>query len=203
MNIRGIEVALHEDEMLSNHIRETRDFFEADILDYIKEHYPQQKTIVDVGANIGNHSIYFANFLKYEAILCFEPVPENFDLLVKNMTRYSGIGMTGYALSNKAGTLRMRPNRENMGASQVDENGSLETQCYPLDWFSLQDVTLLKIDVEWHEPEVLSGAQDTIWRSHPLILIEDIENRYGHLLPDYTLEAGWPQHSTYLYKWRH
>lgn len=59
----------------------------------------------------------------------------------------------------------------------------------------------MKIDVEGHEPFVLAGANKTIKRCHPLILIEDKDMQYNKLLPGYVLEKGWPKHQTYLYKW--
>jgi FkbM family methyltransferase len=201
LKIRGIEINLHPDEALSNHIRRERDFFEADILDYLRDFHGAQKVIVDAGANIGNHAVYFANFLKYDSILCFEPLPDNFRLLELNLA-YPNIELHQLALSDNKATLKMAPNKGNMGASRIYENGSIEIGAITLDSLNLQNVTLLKIDVEGYEPLVLEGAKDTISRCHPLILIEDGNSTYANLLPtNYVLEKSWPKHKTYLYKW--
>jgi FkbM family methyltransferase len=193
---------LHHDEALSDHIRATGDFFEAEILDYIRDKYPDHRTIVDIGANIGNHSVYFANFLKYEAILAFEPLAENFELLKRNLVKYEGIGAVQNAVGNYTGVAHMTKNISNMGAGEIQENGEIPVPIIALDRIGLQDVTLMKIDVEWYEPQVLEGAQDTIFKCKPLILIEDANNAYGPLLPDYELIKAWPHHKTYLYGWK-
>lgn len=200
MKIRGIEIQLHPNEALSNHIRRENDFFEADILDYLRDHHQAQKVIVDVGANIGNHTLYFANFLKYEKIVSFEPLPANFEILEANLP-YFNIELHQLALSDKKTALKMTPNVGNMGASRIDGQGGIEVEAITLDSLNLKNVTLIKIDVENHEPLVLEGAKDTILRCHPLILIEDWNYSYGNLFPDYVLEKSWPKHRTYLYCW--
>lgn len=199
-SVRGINLCLHEHEQLSNHIRRENDFFEANILDYIKEKYPVQKTIVDAGANIGNHTSYFANFLKYASIVCFEPIPDNFRLLEEN-SNYPNIKLYQSALSNKQETLKMSPNHRNMGASRVNRNGVVDVEAVALDSLNLQDVSLLKIDVEDSEVYVLEGAKETIRRCHPRILLEDKDGKYGKLLTGYVLEKAWPDQCTYLYSW--
>lgn len=200
--IRGVELELHpEGEALSDHIRVKNEFFECETLDYIKDNFPHQGTIVDIGANIGNHSAYFANFLEYRQILAFEPVPANYILLVKNCAYYRSFYPFKFGITNQEKPLRIEPNRSNMGASEVSAEGSLEVIGLPLDRFGLYDVTLMKIDVEWHEPEVLQGAYATIQKNRPMILIEDAKEEYGKLLPDYQLLKAWPEHRTYLYKW--
>jgi len=198
--IRGIEINLHPNERLSNYHRQTHDFFEPELLDFIRKQHNKQKVIVDVGANIGNHAIYFANFLKYEELICFEPIPDNFELLKQNLS-YPNIKLFQLALSDKETTIKMTPNSRNMGASKVEVDGTVDIEAITLDSLNLKDVTLLKIDVERHEPFVLAGAKKTIDRCHPLILIEDRYLRYEKLLPGYVLEKGWPQYMTYLYKW--
>ena len=48
----------------------------------------------------------------------------------------------------------------------------MEVACKPLDYYGLEDVGFLKIDVEGHELAVLRGATETISRSYPSILVE-------------------------------
>ena len=42
----------------------------------------------------------------------------------------------------------------------------------PLDSFAFDDVSFMKVDVEGHELELLTGAQQTIRRNRPVVLIE-------------------------------
>ena len=52
----------------------------------------------------------------------------------------------------------------------------LRMHAFPLDSLSLRDVTLLHIDVEGHESEVLRGAVKTIKQSRPIIISEGYTN---------------------------
>jgi FkbM family methyltransferase len=202
LKVRGIDLEIHENEDLSNHIRREQDFFEAPILDWLKIYAPKQKTILDIGANIGNHSVYFANYFDYESIISFEPIPANYELLKKNMAPYDRIGLSNFAVSSSTmGNLLMVWKRDNYGASNINEGGYIKVMSVSIDRLMFTDVTLMKIDVEGHEPEVIEGANETIIRCRPLILIEDWKQEYGALLPYHKMVQGWPEHATYLYEW--
>ena len=200
--IRGVNLKLHpEGEALSDHIRRENDFFESHILDFIRDNFPVHGTILDVGANVGNHSAYFANFLKYRQILAFEPIPDNYILLVQNCAFYRAFYPFKFAISNQEQLIHLTPNKANMGASMVTPDGEIEVIAIPLDLLNLYDCTLIKLDVEYHEPKVLLGAYKTIEKNKPLILIEDSAEEYAKLLPDYDCIQGWDEDRTYLYKW--
>lgn len=202
MRIRDVEIHLHENEDLSNHIRRESDFFEAPILDYLAINYNEQKIILDIGANIGNHTLYFAKYLKASTIFAFEPLEENFKLLVQNCAPYKNVFPIRVALGRNYSVSLMQPDRRNMGASHMAPNGIIEVPVMPLDHFAFGErVTLIKIDVEGFEPSVLDGAYDTINTWHPDILIEDWDQEYAKYLPGYVLEKAWPEHQTYLYRW--
>lgn len=203
--LRGIELELHEDEDFSNAIRRDGDFYEADILDYLRDNFNKHDLIIDAGANIGNHTVYFLNFLKSNGIIAFEPWEENFNLLRKN-AKSGNVIFLPYALSNKSGFLNFSPNRQNAGAGEINPEGNERVYAVTLDealQFVENKVTLLKIDVEWHEPQLIEGAIETIEMDHPLILIEDSALSYHEILEPlgYKLYKEWPHHNTYLWKW--
>lgn len=197
VTIRGIELELQErPELLSAHIFNTKDFYESEALDFIRDNYPIHKTIIDVGANIGNHAVYFANFLLYERIVCFEPQPQSFKVLERNIAPYPNTKAYEAAIGNFKGEIGFITNNTNMGASSVHKTGSIIVPIFPLDTYEYLDVTLLKIDVEHYEQFVIFGALDTISRDHPLILIEGVLG-----IADYVLvkDFGW---ETRLYEWK-
>lgn len=208
--LRSIPFYTHDDEDLSNAIRRNGDFWEGDILDYIRDTFPVQKVVLDIGANIGNHTVYFATYLQeYTKIIAFEPLLRNYEILKKNTERFdrSKVFLYQQGLSDSPAWMSIHANVGNLGASEMtlnpeytDERVFTNTVDEMSQWF--HPVTLMKIDVEWWEPQVLRGAQETIQRDHPLILIEDSEKKYGSLLPDYELLMAWDHHRTYLYKWR-
>lgn len=205
MLVRGVELALHPPgEALSDHIRRENDFFEAELLDFIIDRFPVQRTVIDVGANIGNHTVFFATFLQfYDTIVAFEPVPDNFNLLAQNINGYNGVKAFNYALSDKTRRVKMHVNPQNMGASQITDTGELEIDAYSLDRLYFKNVSLLKIDAEEYEPQILDGAQDTIVRCKPLIIIEDWYEKYKELLPDkYECIKAWEVGKTFVYEWK-
>lgn len=200
IELRGVPMNLHpEGEGVSDGIRRSGDFYESAILDYLARCHPAQRVIVDAGANIGNHALYFATFLVHERIHAFEPIPANYALLFANLAPFRTVTPWPLALSSTRRTLRMADNPGNMGACLVSESGEIEVPAVTLDSLGFRGVTLLKLDVENHEADVLAGARETIARDHPLILIEDWS--FGEQRPEgYELEMAWPEAFTYLYR---
>jgi FkbM family methyltransferase len=203
IELRGVPLTLHpEGEGVSDGVRLSGDFYEAEILDYLAARHPSQRVIVDAGANVGNHTAYFARFLEHDRIHAFEPMPANYALLRANVGGCPSVRTYQVALSDIPRTLRMQPNPGNMGACLVSEDGEVEVGAITLDTLDLRNVTLLKIDVENHEAAVIRGAAETIARCHPLVLIEDwsFGVEAATLLPGYELEMSWPDRFTYLYR---
>lgn len=208
VTVRGVRLALHPPgEYVSDRIRATRDFFEAEVLDDVARRVTGG-TVVDAGAMIGNHAAFLALFSAADRILAFEPVRANYELLEWNVAPFPHVATRLMALSDAPGALWMAVEPGNMGHSRVvadEELPGLDTiivvPTEPLDALGLTDVALLKVDVEGHEPEVLAGARETIDRCRPLVLIEDWEQEYSALLPGYRLAAEWGEtHQTYLYE---
>lgn len=195
-------------ELLSDHIVRENDYFESDLLHYMADKYPQQDVILDIGANIGNHTVHFAQYLEYSTIIAFEPVQENLELLRLNTRHYPNIVIRNEAVGAFRGKVALSLNNTNMGACEVTTDTKdanllgrrIIEQVRVDDLLLIPRVTLMKIDVEWYEPEVLKGAQAILSEDKPLILIEDIHGDYGKLLPpEYELFQAWIAHRTYLY----
>jgi hypothetical protein len=72
-----------------------------------------------------------------------------------------------------------------------------------LDSYALRDVSLVKVDVEGHERQVLAGARETLTRWRPLVVVEDWERELGPLMAAFgyrlAVDWGW-DHQTYLYR---
>jgi FkbM family methyltransferase len=206
LDIRGGPLLVHPTgEALSAAIERNGDFWEANILDYLAQNYPYHTRIIDAGANMGNHTVYFGRYLRYNEIITFEPDYDNQVLLINNIAfnKIKGTRSILGALSNENGEIFLQRNNGNSGAHEVHlSGGDYLVNRYKLDYFKFDQISLLKIDAEWHEPEVLEGAQETLNRCKPLILIEDSLNVYQILLPQYQLIQEWPEHKTYLYEWR-
>lgn len=139
-------------------------------------------TVLDVGANIGNHSIFFSSL--FGRVLSFEPNPRTFELLKINTRVADNISSFGIGLSNCARQGAICFSRGNLGGGgtsvNIDEGNaalsfvevSFSTVDKVINDLSQIPVSLIKIDTEGHEFEVVSGAQETIRRDQPVVVFE-------------------------------
>jgi FkbM family methyltransferase len=138
--------------------------------------------VLDVGANAGLYAYAFGRFAPVEA---FEPLPEPARALRALAARVAGIRVHEVALSDHDGTAELYV--PYVGDAPHSELARFERPAgraervvvtvRTLDGFALEDVGLLKIDVEGHERAVLAGSADTIARERPILFIE-IEQRH-------------------------
>lgn len=140
-----------------------------------------RKLVVDVGANFGIYSYHLARMGK--DVEAFEPLPR----CASTITAYRSprIRVHKVALSSATGTLKLftpviKGVPYTAWSSFTPVVGPHETREVPvraLDDYSFEDISLVKIDVEGHELEVLKGAVQTLSREQPVVLIE-IEQRH-------------------------
>ena len=132
---------------------------------------------VDVGANIGNHSLYFSDF--FSEVLAFEPHPLTFKILSINTADACNVKCMNCGLSSSEGTAALVIDGRNMSGARVEQKSYdastiilLRSLDSVLSEISGMPVRLMKIDVEGHESEVLAGAEETIREHQPIILFE-------------------------------
>jgi FkbM family methyltransferase len=188
------QILIHNfNEIVSNNMAITNNFFEIKFLDYIAKNYKNQKGILDIGANIGNHSLFFAKFLNCEMVYSFEPFPTNIVLLKENLVNFRHKSkIYEIALSNKEGTLPLYNSQaDNFGGFSLHSysNGTSfiinpSVNVITLDSLNLDNISMIKIDVENHENEVLEGAKQTILRNKPIIFIENLFHGFPNVCPD-------------------
>lgn len=166
-NGKDINVYDHN-EFVSNIIKQTHDYFEKEELESIAALYPKHGTILEIGANIGNHVHFFEANLDYERIVAFEPIPYNADVLRSNIT--SEVVQCG--LWHEQTTAHFNVYEDNMGCCSVGQTGTGDIELKTLDSFGFSDVTFMKIDVENAEYNVLLGAEKTILMNKPVMWIE-------------------------------
>jgi FkbM family methyltransferase len=133
--------------------------------------------ILDVGANIGNHSIYLSSFAT--KVYSFEPNPKVFRLLEYNALNKNIIPLN-YGLSDSEGSKLLYINKMNLGASSLEQEINTKQDIEhvtiktidTLDFLFSEKITLIKIDVEGHEISVLRGGENLIRRCKPVIIFE-------------------------------
>ena len=173
-------------EVISNHINYSKNYYENEFLEAIKDKYPNHINIIDIGANIGNHSQYFLRKLNCKKVYAFEPQDDNFNILKKNLEPFLNKGEAiKMALSDKNTEMPLyNSQKENYGGFSLfkyeykNMNKSFlveeKIEVRTLDSYNLTDITMIKIDVENFELNVLKGGIETIKRNKPILFIENL-----------------------------
>ena len=159
------------------------EFFEEEELGTLSDNIKDGAHIIDIGANVGNHALYFATRMNAARVVVAEPNPLALAPLVANvvindLTDVIDLGALGVGLSDQSqGGFGMKRHDKNLGATKMFEGrGALEVHRGD-DLFADEAPDLIKIDVEGMEMKVLSGLEETISKHRPMILIEvDGEN---------------------------
>ncbi len=146
----------------------------AEALNWVKD----RKRAVDVGAHIGLWSYWMAK--DFQIVEAFEPMPEHRECFTLNVTA-ENVRLHYCALGALPGKVFLK--NFTMGASG-DTGISTEgtpAEMQRLDEFAFKDVSLLKIDCEGYELHVLKGAEDTLRRCKPCVVVEQKPrvDRYG------------------------
>lgn len=140
-----------------------------------------QPVVLDIGANIGNHTLAFATVASH--VHAFEPIPRIQALLRQNVEQNSlgNVTLHPLALSDNEddATIHM-VKTGNVGASSFHKSGeeteAVTVQCRCGDSLlaelGVERVDLVKIDVEAHELYVLRGLLNTLQQQRPIITME-------------------------------
>lgn len=156
---------------------------------------------VDIGADLGEFTI--AMLASSRSVIAFEPRPaQAHDLASMFDAVGAAVQVEAVALSDKPGMAPMRVVESEPGRSTIDDNntlgdvsgGHIQSISVPvrrLDDLHLDDVALVKIDVEGHELAVLRGAADTLARNRPAIVVEAEQRHHPNTVDEITrLLAG-------------
>jgi len=141
---------------------------------------------VDVGANVGSYTI-LASKVRRAFTTSFEPVPSTFDWLKRN-TEVNDleelVELNNQGCSNESKILKFSKEKDttNHVLTDADEDEYIEVETVSLDIALKHSPTLMKIDTEGFETEVLKGAQRILREDSLLAIIIELNgsgNRYG------------------------
>lgn len=174
MNIEGELMRIHHKDVISTYIQRYQRYYEFNVMDKFWDYIPFKGTFLDVGANIGNHTLMFNRFRPNVTIHSFEPSHKNYVLLYDNTQFKTNITTYPVGLGHKLSTTKMsQPHPNNRGGNKIDTNGEETITIIPGDSLNLDNVTFIKMDVEGYEINALMGLHETISKHSPNIWIED------------------------------
>lgn len=145
------------------------------------------KTIIDVGANIGQFALATHRFYPQATIYSFEPVPDCFQKLTNNVKGIYNIHTYNFALGNQNDEISFFQNAHSHASSalkvskyqkenipKTKDYQEIKVQCLRLDQFKfdrpLIAPVLLKLDVQGFEKNVLDGSSDLLEKVDYIVL---------------------------------
>lgn len=157
----------------------------------------------DVGANVGNHTLYMSQ--RADLVAAFEPYPPNRQRLVGHVESngLKNVMVFADALGNRNGEAAVAVyDGDNHGGAGIVVRGGETVSIRRGDDLAreagLPRMDILKIDVEGYESEVLAGFRETILRDRPAILLELLgENRSGFKNTEGLVAAVYPRYRLY------
>jgi FkbM family methyltransferase len=167
------------------------------ILTIRRDYYGDGVIALDCGANIGVHTVEWANLMKgWGSVVAIEAQERIFYALAGNLTLqncsnaralWSAVGGSDgdisfpepdYNAQSSFGSFELRPRVGGEFIGQAIDYGrpTQTVQMIAIDGLGLERLDLLKIDIEGMEMEALIGAQETIARCKPVMFIEVIKS---------------------------
>lgn len=134
-------------------------------------HFDRRRLAVDGGAHRGIWTRELANH--FDSVIAFEPRSE--------LAKRIGCGtVVEAALGDRRGRCAIAEGPENNGQGHVVPGESIPVET--LDLYGVSDLDFLKLDVEGYELPALKGAEKTILRCTPAIMVEmnGLSERYGY-----------------------
>ncbi|MFO1499640.1 MAG: FkbM family methyltransferase [Verrucomicrobiota bacterium] len=162
--------------------------FEPDLTEAFLRLVETGETVIDIGMHLGYYSTLFAVLVGHGGqVHAFEPTPSTRQFARHNTSRFPQITVHPLAVWSSSRTLQLRDyGVEFMGfnslfSAKLDEEPArpkeIEVQTITLDQFRAslpqeQRVSVLKIDAESAERDIIAGGRQLIQRDQPVISVE-------------------------------
>jgi FkbM family methyltransferase len=171
-------------------------FYEREELEIIRRNFVPGSVFCDIGANIGNHSLFVLKFLFASRAILFEPNPAAISILRSNLQlngveemcdlTHLGIGLS----DSTAEGMAVKALPRNLGAGRLVEGaGDIAVRCGD-DVLGDTSVDFIKIDVEGMEMAVLRGLSGVVKAQRPTFFVEVDDANQTEL-------AAWVQDNAY------
>ena len=174
------------------------------LTDQINQHYIPN--FLDIGANSGYFSFYFANRFKNLKVKAYEPNLDAFDKLKKTLTKnsFENVEIFNYGLSDIEKKVKMitwyKHGYPKTNSVILEDNHDIKNSKIFETNLKVGDELLnykneklcIKIDVEGHELSVLKGLAKNLKENKCMILVESGDVKFGDV-NDFLIKNNYKQ----------
>ena len=178
-------------------------YYEPRLCQFLLKNLNKESVFVDVGSHAGYFGLFVASLVECGRVYSFEPEPYNFKFSkkIKEINDCQNWVLINKAVADKVGVVNFNTNVSSSSTGKIDECGALEVDVTSLDveLCGLNRLDIIKIDVEGFGGQVIIGAENTIRKFKPRLMIEihsgtqELEvvlSRLGQIYLFYDLDTG-------------
>lgn len=142
--------------------------------------------ILDIGANIGNHTLFFFFECGIKRAFCFEPIESTYNILKRNV-EINGLSQNVTLVKSAVGASKDTASmtfydKSNIGSTQITLDKTGDIPVVSIDSMHIEDdIKLVKIDVEGFEKGVIDGSIETIAKYKPYVMIEIQPDNFDYI----------------------
>ncbi len=140
--------------------------------------------VLDIGSNIGYYGLLASR--KASQVYCFEPLPNNYNILKRNIQRNNIDNITAVqkGISNEPKKLKFNVIIDGATCCVDGDGAEITINTTSVDSFCKgKKVDVIKMDIEGHEPFGIKGMKKTIKKHRPTLFTE--------CAPIYLEKNGW------------
>lgn len=152
---------------------------------FILQNVQKPNLALDLGANIGNHTVNLFSDL-FNEVHCYEPNEKIYNLLKINCNELSNVKLKNFGISDVNETAVLEHFHTNLGASRVSEKTSINLDIDKKNFSKIElkklddiykneskKIDLIKLDIEGYELKALKGGERIIKEHLPIIIFEE------------------------------
>lgn len=176
---------MENDQYMTPAVRDYGEYSEDEV-DVFREFITRDNVVIEVGANMGLHTMALAGLARH--VVAFEPQPFIYYVLAANLALNSIPNVLALmaACGEETTTVPvpiLDPYRlQNFGGVEIkpapSPNGAIALPCHAIDDLDLpSNITFIKLDCEGQELASLMGAKQLLADQHPTIYAEFTSHR--------------------------
>lgn len=126
--------------------------------------------VIQAGGHVGLWPLALSKV--FNEVISFEPNQKNYEVALLNTSLQKNIKIYQAALSTMSGDKYLKENDSNTGGHYVTDNKGLKISCRSIDELNVSLCDAIILDIEGHELHALRGAEKTIDKFSPVLMLE-------------------------------